>query len=269
MPQEWWQYPDWLAAAYKRLRHLKVGANLIYRRSTASTNDDARVLAIQGAPDGLIVLADEQTHGRGRLSRSWFAPPETCLLLSVLFRCSIPIARAPQLAMLMSLATLDAVEAVAGLRAELKWPNDFILNGRKVGGILSEVESAGQYLRWAVVGLGLNVNADFSHHPDLADSATSLKSVLGNEVNRGDLLVALVRSLSIRYSRFLKGEEPLTEWQERLGTIGRQVTVQIGDETVCGLADFVTAEGSLFLRLANGSRREIFAGDVKLREAVK
>ena len=269
VPQEWWQYPEWLAAAYERLRLLKVGGNLIYRRSTASTNDDARALAVQGAPDGLVVLADEQTHGRGRLGRPWFAPAGTCLLLSVLFRCAIPITGASQLTMLMALAASDAVEAVTGLRPELKWPNDVMLNERKVGGILSEMESSGQHLRWAAIGMGLNVNVDLSDNPDLAGSATSLKSILGNEVARGDLLVALLRGLSIRYSRLLKGQGPLEEWQSRLGTLGRQVTAQIGEETVSGLADFVTAEGSLFLRLADGSRREVFAGDVKLREAVK
>ncbi len=262
-------YPPWVESVVSRLRLLKVGSEFVYRPVTSSTNDDTRNLALEGAPDGLVVLADEQSHGRGRLGRAWLAPPETCLLLSVLFRRSIPVEQAGQLTMLMGLAALDAIREVAGLEAELKWPNDLMLSGRKVGGILSEVQLSGSRLRWAVVGLGLNVNADLSGYPEIADSAISLKDVVGREVDRGALLLVLMRALSVRYTHFLGGEPPVDEWQSHLSTLGREVTVQACRESFQGLAEFVTAEGSLFVRLADGTRREVLAGDVKLRETVK
>lgn len=265
---EWWQYPQWLAEAAERLKLLKIGGNLIYRQTTASTNDDVRLLATQGAPDGLVVVADEQTHGRGRLGRTWVAPAGSCLLLTVLLRHPLPVARAAQLTMIAGLATLDAVEQVAGVSAELKWPNDVMLDGRKLAGILSEVDSDCDRLRWAAVGMGVNVNCDFADRPDLADTATSLRLHTGHDVNRGALLVALLRGLSIRYSRLIAGWDPLADWQARLGTLGQQVTVSTGSEAYSGLAEFVTPEGSLFVRLDDGSRREVFAGDVKLRQCV-
>ncbi|MHB0877736.1 MAG: biotin--[acetyl-CoA-carboxylase] ligase [Anaerolineae bacterium] len=268
VPTQDWQYPPWLTDAAGRLKLLKIGGNLIYRRVTSSTNDDVRLLARQGAPDGLVVVADEQTHGRGRLGRAWFAPPESCLLLTVLLRCAIPLPRAAQLTMLMGLATLEALEQTVGVRAELKWPNDVMLDGRKLAGILSECDSDCERVRWAAVGLGLNVNCDFSEQPDLASQATSLRTHLGREVERGPLLAALLRSLSIRYSRMLAGADPVSEWESRLGTLGRPVTVSSGLETFAGLAEFITPEGSLFVKLDDGSRREVFAGDVKLRETV-
>lgn len=268
-PQDWWQYPPWLADVAERLKLLKVGGTLIYRRSTASTNDDVRTLAKQGAPDGLVVVADEQTHGRGRLDRVWEAAPESSLLLTVLLRCALPLSRSAQLTMLVGLATLDALEQAAGVQAELKWPNDVMLGGRKLAGILAECDTDCEHIRWAAIGLGLNVNNDFSDRPELADVATSLKAHLGQEVERGPLLATLLRRLSVRYSRLLAGEEPVAEWQAHLGTLGRQVTVTSAEEAFSGLAEFVTPEGSLFVRLDDGTRREVFAGDVKLRETVR
>jgi BirA family biotin operon repressor/biotin-[acetyl-CoA-carboxylase] ligase len=266
-PEAATRLPEWLAAARERTRGLKVGGKLIYRAVTASTNDDVRALALQGAPDGLVVLADEQTHGRGRLGRAWVAPAGDCLLLSVLYRCTIPLTQAAQLGMLTTLSALEAIEGLTGIRAELKWPNDILLQGRKAGGILMELDSAGDRLRWAVVGLGLNVNADFSGLPEIAGSAISLKEMAGASLDRGELLALLLLALSRRYARFLQGASPFAEWQSRLGTLGRQVVAQVGEEVLSGLAEFVVPEGTLFLRLEDGSRRELFAGDVRLGEA--
>lgn len=262
--QDWWQYPPWLQEAAERAKGLKVGANLVYRRVTASANDDVRSLAQQGAPDGLVVVADEQTHGRGRLGRRWVAPAGSSLLLSVLFRHTMPVQRAAQLTMLVGLAALEGIEATLGIRADLKWPNDVLLGERKLGGILAELEPYDGYLRWAVVGLGLNVNADLSSHPEIGQAAISLREATGIEVDRGPLLLALLRALSRRYARLASGESPVEEWQSRLCTLGRRVTVEAGGERYSGTAEFVTPEGSLFVRQDDGTRREVLAGDVKL-----
>jgi BirA family biotin operon repressor/biotin-[acetyl-CoA-carboxylase] ligase len=259
------RYPPWLADVAGRSQRLRIGGTIIYRAVTASTNDDARALARQGAPEGLVVLADEQTHGRGRLGRKWYAPAGTSLLLSVILRPSLPLERAAQLTMLMGLATLDAIKSVTGLEAGLKWPNDIVLGERKAGGILSELESDGGLVRWAVVGLGLNVNCDMSTFPEVAASATSLQAVVGAEVNRAELLLALLRSLSVRYVRFKRGQQPYDEWQAHLRTLGQPVEVECGVERLEGTAEFASPEGNLFIRLGDGTLREISAGDVKLR----
>jgi BirA family biotin operon repressor/biotin-[acetyl-CoA-carboxylase] ligase len=266
-PSEQHPYPVWLAAAAGRAAGLRLGARLIYRAVTCSTNDDARSLAKQGAPDGLVVLADEQIHGRGRIGRSWYAPAATSLLLSVIMRPNLPLSQAAQLTMLMGLSALDAIEQVTGLRAGLKWPNDILLGELKAGGILSELEGEGDRVRWGVVGLGLNVNFDMNGCPDLAATATSLMAATGSEVNRGDLLVALLRGLSIRYSNLIQGKQPYEEWQARLATLGQQVRVESGCEVFEGLAEFVSPEGSLYVRLGDGTLREVVAGDVKLRRS--
>jgi len=270
MPQEWSVsrerrgYPAWLTQAAERCKLLVVGSNIIYRRVTSSTNDDARSLAILGAPDGLVVVADEQTHGRGRFGRRWLAPAGSSLLVSVLFRHTIPVRLASRLSMLVALAAVDAVAAVTGLDATLKWPNDILLGEEKLGGILAEINSEKDILSWAVVGLGINVNNDFDDHPELAQTATSLKKSLGYEVDRGDVLAAFLRCLSTRYVRFQHGDDPFQEWQGKLSTLGKQVTVSTGEETIRGLAEFTSPEGSLFLLLEDGSRREVLAGDVTL-----
>ncbi|NPV07599.1 MAG: biotin--[acetyl-CoA-carboxylase] ligase [Anaerolineae bacterium] len=267
--QDWWQYPPWLQQVAERAKGLKVGGNLIYRRATASTNDDVRQLALKGAPEGLVVLADEQTHGRGRLGRPWLAPAESSLLLSVLFRHPLPMSETAQLTMLVGLAALESIEVTLGLRCALKWPNDVMLGDRKLGGILAETEAWGHRLRWAVVGLGLNVNVDFSSYPELQSVATSLREATGEEVDRGELLLALLRALSRRYAQLVDGASPVEEWQSRLCTLGRRVTVESSNERFSGTADFVTPEGSLFVRLDDGTRREVLAGDVKLRSQLE
>ncbi len=258
-------YPQWLAQVAPQLQGLKVGGKLVYRSVTASTNDDVRNLAIAGAPDGLVVLADSQTHGRGRLGRRWFSPPEGSLILSALFRHPAPVEQAQRFTMIAGLALLDAISAVTRLRAELKWPNDVLVSGRKVAGILAETESSGPRLRWAVVGIGANVDIDFTPYPDLADSATSLSREAGRVVERGPLLVALIRALSRRYAALVAGGSPLEEWSSRLATLGQPVEVESGRSRFAGMAEGVTPEGALLVRLEDGSQQELLAGDVKLR----
>ena len=258
-------YPEWLKAAAERVRHLRVGRHLVYHEVTGSTNDDARRLAEAGAPDGLVVLADEQTHGRGRLGRAWVSPPGASLLLSALFRLPLPLAQAARLTMIMGLAALDAIGSACGLEAALKWPNDILLQGRKCGGILAELEGEGERLRWAVVGLGLNVNFSPAQFSELAATATSLQDCLGRPVDRGELLVALLRSLSSRYARLRRGQSPFPEWQSKLAMLGQEVVVEVGQEEISGLAELVTEWGTLIIRKEDGSRQELTAGDVRVR----
>lgn len=241
-----------------------IGRNVVYRPAVTSTNDLARALAAQGAPAGTLVLAEEQTAGRGRLGRTWLAPRGTSLLFSLIFRPALLPAQAFRLAMLCSLAAARAIEAVTNLPIHLKWPNDLVLRGKKLGGVLSESSLTGERLDFVVVGLGLNVNLDVSTLPEIAATATSLSAALGRPVARLPLLQRILQEIETGYQEVIQGEALRAAWAARLVTLGRIVRVSGGtaDE---GLAEGVDADGALLLRRADGTLARITVGDVTLR----
>jgi len=238
-----------------------------------STNDVARELACGGAAEGTLVIAEEQTAGRGRLGRHWWAPPGSCLLLSLIFRPPLTPTQAQQLTMIAGLACAEAVEAQTGLRPGLKWPNDLVLEGRKLAGILTELEVVGEQLVFAVVGIGLNVNVDFRRQAmdsELQHTAIGLSQALGHPVDRLALLNELLVRLERRYELLRKGKSPHAEWAARLVTLGRVVRVtpslalQREERVLEGRAVGVDEDGALLLRLADGHLERVLAGDVAL-----
>ncbi len=242
-----------------------IGQSVVYHRSLGSTNDLLKELATQGAPEGTLVIADEQTAGRGRLGRKWLAPPGTSLLMSLLFRPHLASNQAQQLTMICSLAIADAIERLTDLSVDLKWPNDIFIRGKKVGGILTESGAIGELLDYIVVGIGLNVNVDFSTLPELRNMATSLYRELGREVSRLELLWAILEGIEARYKSLRKGKSPHEEWAARLITLACQVQVTTPQEVLVGWAEGVDADGALILRTPDGRRKRILAGDVTLR----
>jgi BirA family biotin operon repressor/biotin-[acetyl-CoA-carboxylase] ligase len=241
-----------------------IGHNVVYRPSVTSTNDLARALAAQGAPEGTLVLAEEQTAGRGRLGRAWLAPRGPSLRFSLIFRPVLPPGQAFRLAMLCSLAAARAIEAVTALPIRLKWPNDLVLRGKKLGGVLSESSLTGERLDFVVVGLGLNVNLDVSTLPEIAATATSLSTELGRPVARLPLLQRILREIETGYQDVIQGEALRAAWAARLSTLGQMVRVSGGTEDE-GLAEGVDADGALLLRRADGTLARITVGDVTLR----
>jgi len=242
-----------------------IGRNVVYRPSVTSTNDLARALAAQGAPAGTLVLAEEQTAGRGRLGRTWLAPTGTSLLLTLIFRPTLLPTQAFRLAMLCSLATARAMEAATALPIHLKWPNDLVLRGKKLGGVLSESSLTGERLDFVIVGLGLNVNLDVSTLPEIAATATSLSAALGRPVARLPLLQRLLQEIEAGYHDVAQGEALRDSWAARLSTLGQMVRVSGGTEDE-GLAEGVDADGALLLRRADGTLGRIAVGDVTLRQ---
>jgi len=243
-----------------------VGRNLVYLPETDSTNTKARRLARQGAPEGTLVIADYQTAGRGRFNRRWLAPPGSSLLLSLIFRPPLAPHQAQRLTMLCGLALLEAIETETGLRADLKWPNDVVLAGRKVAGILTELSLRGATVDYAVVGVGLNVNLDPARLPaDLLTPATALSHEAGRRVDRLSLLGAFLQAVEQRYLALRAGWSPREEWARRLVTLGRRVVISEGERTFDGLAEGVDADGALLVRLDDGRLRKVLAGDVTLR----
>ncbi|MGQ9682075.1 MAG: biotin--[acetyl-CoA-carboxylase] ligase [Anaerolineae bacterium] len=241
---------------------------IVYRPTTGSTNDDARRLALAGTPEGTLVVTDHQTAGRGRLQRRWLAPTGQALLFSVVFYPALDARDIFQLTMLASLAALEGIAEQTGLNPSIKWPNDLTLQGRKLAGILSELGQAGERL-YAVVGIGINVNTDFSAVPDLQPLAISLSEVLGRPVPRVPLLQATLRRLETRYDHLRGGRSAYAEWRVHLSTLGQRVRVTSSDGIQEGVAAEVEPSGALVLALDDGTRRQVLAGDVQsLRPAI-
>jgi BirA family biotin operon repressor/biotin-[acetyl-CoA-carboxylase] ligase len=243
-----------------------VGQNVVYLPETGSTNDEARRLAEEGASEGTLLIADHQTAGRGRLTRRWEAPPGCCLLMSLLFRPDLAPNQVQRLTMICGLALADAIASETGLVVGLKWPNDVLLDGAKVAGILTEVGLTASRVDYVVAGIGLNVNLDRARLPaDLLVPATSLSQVLGQPVPRLPLLRAFLHAVERRYLMLKGGHSPHAEWAERLVTLGKPVTVSGGGTVLDGIAQGVDADGALVVRLADGRLETVRAGDVSLR----
>ena len=259
-------------------------ADVRWVASTGSTNSDAMALARDGAPEGIVLLAESQTAGRGRLGRTWQAPPGSSLLLSVLLRP--PAAVADAVTMVAGLAMAEAVAGVAGVQARLKWPNDLVVAvdgaDRKLAGILAEADWPARSTisgGWAapaptervvvVVGIGVNVNWPAEVPADLADLLTSCNHLAGREIDREELLVAFLRRLDQRYGALRAddsgsdGRAALrADWRARSATLGRQVRVELGADEVEGVAVDIDDAGRLVLDTLDGGRRTIAVGDV-------
>jgi BirA family transcriptional regulator, biotin operon repressor / biotin---[acetyl-CoA-carboxylase] ligase len=234
--------------------------------SIASTMDAARALAEAQAPEGTLAITDEQTAGRGRLQRTWWAPPGTSLLMTLVLRPRLDPRQAQRLTMVCSLAIDDAIRDVCDLEAQIKWPNDVLIAGKKVCGVLTELGLMGNRLEYALVGMGINVNTDFGSAPPLMAPATSLWMEAGHRVSRLDLLVALLAGIERRCEALSQGQSFHHEWASRLATLGQQVQATSGEERWCGLASGVDKDGALLIRLPGGAVRRVLAGDVTLRE---
>jgi BirA family biotin operon repressor/biotin-[acetyl-CoA-carboxylase] ligase len=229
---------------------------------TSSTNDVVRLQARKGARAGFLVAASRQTKGRGRLGRCWESPVDRGLYVSILLRPELAASEAGQLTILSSVAAVDAVEAVSGLRPQIKWPNDLMVGGRKLAGLLIEAEPEGTRLAFAVVGIGINVRQsedDFS--PEVRSLATSLFLATGQLYRRADLLVELLHAFERRLS------EPFVEvrqaWAASSLTLGQQVTLTTARGRKHGQALGLDESGALLLRNDSGEVEIVTAGEMQ------
>ena len=259
--------PNLVASAIRQglYTHI-VGRRVLYYPELGSTMDEAARLAAENADEGAVVIAEVQTAGRGRQGRSWVSRPGN-LLFSVLFRPDI--AQLPYISVIGGLAAARAVRKVAGLDPRIKWPNDLMLEGNKVAGILAESAIEGESVCYAVLGIGVNV----AHYPDddeeIAGIATSVNWAAGKEVSRESLLRQLLMELDDLYRRLPgpgrdTGNSPVAEWSQLLETTGRRVTAAFRDERFEGEAVGVDDTGNLLLRLQSGELMTLTAGDVTL-----
>ncbi len=249
-----------------------LGRHLHLYDSIPSTNIEAKRFAAAGAPEGTLVIADEQTAGKGRHGRRWVAPARTCLLFSLVFRPSLLAQQVARLTMLASLATAEAIEVVTHLPVAIKWPNDLVISGppgapervRKLGGILSETALSGKRLAYGIVGIGINVNVDPVDLGKVMTPATSLQAELGRPLDRISLLAGILEQIEA-WSPELTGERIVAAWAERLITVGQRVVASQGKEPLEGYAEGVAPDGELLLRDLAGNLHRISAGDVTLR----
>jgi len=254
-----------------------IGRLIERHHQVGSTNDLVRVRARAGEQEGLVVTAEEQTTGRGRLGRGWAAPSGSSLLCSTLLRPTwLPPEAAFTLTMLAGVALCEATEhAAPELRAALKWPNDLLLPVspapdaplRKAAGILSELAVADGQIAYVILGIGVNVTwspSGMVDGRDLGMSATSLSAAVGRVIDRDMLLAALLARLDSRYRELRLGRRAalFDAWRARLTTLGHHVTVTTANGAVSGLAEDVTPDGALRLRQENGKTTTITAGDV-------
>ncbi len=246
---------------------------------TGSTNADVMDLARQGEREGVVLVADHQTAGRGRSGRTWTAPPGASLLCTVLLRPPAPVA--PLVTFALSLAAADAVESLAGFGPGLKWPNDLVVDDgtttRKLAGVLAEAEwppsahHSGGYREPApheratvAAGIGLNVDWPTDLPDELADVAVAMNHVCGRSIPRDQVLDRLLECLDLQYGRLVSGEAPavLDAWRARSATLGRPVRVDLGRSDVEGTAVDVTDQGHLVVETGDGDRRTLAVGDV-------
>jgi BirA family biotin operon repressor/biotin-[acetyl-CoA-carboxylase] ligase len=242
-----------------RLKTRFVGRNLHYYEQLPTTMETARELARTGAPEGAIVIAGTQTAGRGRLARTWLSP-QGSLAMSVILKPALK--NLPELIMVASLAVVKAIRRVASLETQIKWPNDVILRGRKVCGILIENEVKAGKVNFAVIGIGINVNFNPGELPEITDIATSLSHEAGKEISYIDLAATLIEELERLYVEARSGAAVYKEWRQNMETLGKRIKVDTGKTVEQGTAETVTENGNLILRHDDGSLAEIVAGDV-------
>jgi BirA family biotin operon repressor/biotin-[acetyl-CoA-carboxylase] ligase len=236
-----------------------------YEPRIPSTNSLAMELIAQGAASGTLILTDEQPAGRGRQGRAWVTLPNQQLLLSVILH---PPFAPHWLVMAAAHAATEALIAadVPPERVGIKWPNDILVDGRKVAGILIETTTATPGRMAAVVGMGMNVNGSLAPWPELAERATTLRDALGHAFAREPLIIAFLRALG-QWCAILATDPTATtdlrqQWRARLTTLGQPTTVHQGDHLIVGIAEDVAEDGTLMLRLPEGEQRLITWGDV-------
>ena len=253
--------PDMLR---QRLKGSLFGKHIYHFFKVDSTNRVGLDLGHAGEPEGAVILAEEQTAGRGRAGRNWHSERAAGIYVTVLLRPKLAPVQAPLLTILAGLAARSAIEAQTGVAIDLKWPNDLMVQGKKVGGVLTEMHAEPAQVRFVIVGMGINVNQE-KFVGELASVATSLRAASGKQQSRLELLVRLLREFENDYNRFLR--EGAASVVERFAAVssyaqGKRVRVSNGRETFTGTTAGMGPEGLLHVKRDDGQVVPVIAGDV-------
>jgi BirA family biotin operon repressor/biotin-[acetyl-CoA-carboxylase] ligase len=264
--------PDVLHAddLFARLGQTRVvGRDIRVFHETTSTNDVIEKLARDGVKEGAVVFAESQTKGRGRLGRKWLSPSGKGLWFSVLLRPNLRPQEATRLTVAAATALRRAIQAETKLAPEIKWPNDLLLGGRKVAGILTEMSAELDRIKYLILGVGVNANLSASEFPaELRKFATSLKIEAGRAVARPALATAILRELDRDYARVCTGEFAAVadEWEQHCATLGQRVVIQLGDRKLRGRAESLDDDGALLLRTEHGHLERFTGCDVTVEK---
>jgi BirA family biotin operon repressor/biotin-[acetyl-CoA-carboxylase] ligase len=261
--------PKRLARTLAPPRRCVIGRDIRVFEQTTSTNDVIEKLARDGVKEGVVVFAESQTSGRGRLGRKWISPAHKGLWLSILLRPDLRPQETTQLTVASATALRRAIQSETSLKPEIKWPNDTLVGGKKVAGILTELSAELDRVKHVILGIGVNVNLGAGEFPpELRRLATSLKIESGRTISRPELAAAILRELDFDYARICTGNFTAVadEWEAHCATIGHEVTIQIGGRRIHGRAESLDDDGALLVRTEHGHLERITGGDVTLEK---
>jgi len=252
-----------------RLKSKVIGAEILVFEETASTNDVIEHLAKSGGREGLVVFAESQTRGRGRRGRTWVSPRGKGLWFSVLLRPTLPPTAASRITVAASVAVARAIRESCGVDARIKWPNDVMVNGKKLAGVLTELRAEADEIFLAILGIGIDVNCGREDFQDaLSGIATSLELETGREHDRVALAACVLAALDEWYRAALTDFETVAdEWAKLSTTLGRQIVVTMGQRRIEGFAQALDSDGALLLRRDSGQFERILGGDVIVERA--
>ncbi len=244
-----------------------IGHQLHYYDEIGSTNDEAFRLGLAGVPEGTVLIANSQSAGKGRMQRVWHSPAGSNIYTSIILRPEITPARTPQISILAGVAIAEVLESYCPDRIKLKWPNDVLIDGKKVCGILSQVKTVASAVDFIVLGIGINVNISYNEFlKEICNLATSLAIETGREISRQELIIRLYENLAKWYKQLLQnGFNPIKErWLSLSPMIGEMVQVKFQEEAVSGKAIGLDDDGSLILLTADNKEIKVSAGDTTI-----
>lgn len=244
-----------------------LGRQIHHEESVDSTQKIAHRLAYEGAQEGTVVIAEEQLSGRGRMDRIWHSPKSTGVWMSVILRPNIPPPKAPQLTLITAVAVVQAIEELTDLTPQIKWPNDILMNGKKVTGILTELQADADRIISIIIGIGINVNQKLDDYPDeLKDIATSISIEKGEKLSRAELIRVLLAKLENLYKLYLdKGFYPIKLlWESYAVSIGKNLTARTITGSIYGKALGITEDGVLMIEDSSGKVHHVYSADIEL-----
>lgn len=243
------------------------GSEVHYYPTIDSTQNKCQELAKAGAPEGTLVVADQQVGGKGRLGRVWHSPPGTNISMSLLLRPTLELQKCPQITLLAAVAIVETLRDFCAIDAQIKWPNDILIDGKKVCGILTELNAESDRIHYLVIGMGLNVNTTAEQFPeDVREVATSLYIAKGEPLRRVPIIQQILYRLEELYDVYLEdGFAPVKErWERCAITIGKKVTIRTLQGSFTGYAEGIDDSGVLLVRREDGSITKVYSADVEI-----
>ncbi len=244
-----------------------LGRKIHFEESVTSTQQIAHKLAYEDAVEGTLVVAEEQTTGRGRLDRAWYSPKHTGVWMSMILRPQIPPSQAPQLTLLAAVGVVQAIQEVTGLEPDIKWPNDILIHQKKIVGILTELQAETDRINSVIIGIGINVNQELSHFPEsLHTIASSLAIEKGEKIDRAKLIQVILLKIEKLYKEYLQHGFKVVKllWESYATSIGKQIIARTLSGSIEGKAIGINEEGVLLLEDATGTVHHIYSADIEL-----